>query len=127
MGDAPKIGTFGTSPLLGKQADAWAQTWETITLSLPGDTEMPVPAGRWERRDERIIATYTREELAWAMGLMLEMERCRLEARLERGLEMLEATTGDDARAEHLLKHWDTLNEEYAQVRETLRVAARDL
>lgn len=41
---------------------------DTITLSLPIDTPLPVPASRWRRcRSGRIEATYTLEELAWAL------------------------------------------------------------
>jgi len=41
---------------------------DTITLSLPIDTPLPAPVGKWRRgRSKRIIATYTVEELAWAL------------------------------------------------------------
>jgi len=41
---------------------------DTITLSLPADTPLPAPVGKWRRgRSKRIIATYTLEELAWAL------------------------------------------------------------
>jgi hypothetical protein len=87
------------------EADA---TWKTITLSLPGDTPLAVPAdpARWERRNGCIVATYTREELRLAVGLALEQKRAALEARLERGLEMLAWAAGRDAEEiEGLLAH----------------------
>jgi len=41
---------------------------DTVTLSLPIDTPLPAPVGKWRRgRSKRIIATYTLEELAWAL------------------------------------------------------------
>lgn len=41
---------------------------DVIILSLPIDTPLPVPAGQWRRgRSKRVIATYTLEELAWAL------------------------------------------------------------
>jgi hypothetical protein len=102
-----------TVTLPSREKDAW----EAITLSLPGDSPLAVPDDphRWERRDERIVATYTREELAVAVGLALERKRGMLEARLERGRQVLQAATGcDDAEAEGLLAHWDALSAEYA-------------
>ena len=40
----------------------------------------------------------------------------QLEARLERGLEVMKAATGcDDSEAARLLAHWDKLNLEYDQ------------
>jgi len=44
---------------------------DTITLSLPPDTPLPVPVGKWRRgRSKRIIATYTLLELAWALAFV---------------------------------------------------------
>ena len=40
-----------------------------ITLSLPGDTPVPVPGDQWQRVGDRIIATYSREELVIALGV----------------------------------------------------------
>ena len=40
-----------------------------ITLSLPGDTPVPVPGDQWQRVGDRIIATYSREELVIALGM----------------------------------------------------------
>lgn len=92
-------------------------SWKTITLSLPGDTLLGVPAGRWERRDGRIVATYSRAELQAAVALALEQRRHDLETRLERGLEVLAEATGcQDDEAGRLLMHWDALNAEYDQV-----------
>lgn len=99
---------------------------ETITLSLPADTSLGVPAGRWERRGGFVVATYTREELRLAVGLALEGKRVALEVRMACGLEMLRAATGcADAEAERLLAHWDTLNAEYDRV--TAGIKAIDL
>jgi hypothetical protein len=103
-------------------------TWQTVTLSLPGDTSLAVPAdpARWERRDGCIVATYTREELRLAVGLALEQERAALEARLERGLEMLAQAAGRDAEEiEQMLAHWEALDAEYSAVVEKLREVAR--
>ena len=91
-------------------------TWQTITLSLPADTALAVPADprRWQRRDGLIIATYTREELTWAILLALEQKLRDLEARLEWKLETLAAATGcDAAEADQLLADWDALNAAY--------------
>jgi len=108
-------------------ASAQVPTWETVTLSLPGDTSLGVPAGRWERRDGRIVATYNRAELRAAVSLALEQRRDELVTRLERGLEVLAAATGcDDAEAERLLAHWDALNAEYDRVVETMRAIGLD-
>ena len=87
--------------------------WHAITLSLPADTPTPVPVGRWERQGDRIVATYTRQELALAVVLALQHVRHDLEARLERGLDLLSAATGDDVEAHRLLAHWDALNAGY--------------
>lgn len=85
-----------------------------ITLSLPADTTMPVPAGHWQRQDGRILATYTPEELTLSVKLALEEKRRHLQTRLERELDVLAASTGcDDAEAERLLARWDALNAEY--------------
>jgi hypothetical protein len=90
---------------------------EMITLSLPADTSLGVPVGRWERRGDRVVATYTREELRLVVGLALERKRVALEVRMARGLEVLRAATGcADAEAERLLAHWDTLNAEYDRI-----------
>ena len=41
---------------------------DTITLSLPRYTSLPVVVGKWRRgRSKRIVASYTLEELAWAL------------------------------------------------------------
>lgn len=40
---------------------------DTITLSLPITTPLPVPFGEWWCDGRRIIANYTLEELAWAL------------------------------------------------------------
>jgi len=96
---------------------AQVPTWEMITLSLPGDTPLGVPDGRWERRDGRIVATYTRDELKLAVGLALEQKHAELEARLAQGLEVLAAATGcDDDEAKRLIEHWDTLIVEYDRI-----------
>ncbi len=106
---------------------AQVPTWKTITLSLPGDTPLGVPDGRWERRDGRIVATYNRAELRVAVALALGQRRHELVTRLERGLEVLAAATGcDDAEAERLLAHWDGLNTEYDQVVEAMRAVGLD-
>jgi len=114
----PKSGTFGLSAVQKSGADAGARgaTWQTITLSLPDDTPLPVPGDPtcWERRNGRIVATYTRDELRAAVGLALEQKRAGLEARLEHGLAVMEAATGcADAEAGRLLAHWDALDLEY--------------
>ena len=94
-------------------APAPAPLWQTITLSLPADTKIAVPTGRWEQRDGRIVATYTREELTWAVALALGERQRRLEARLEALLAEMEAATGcDDAEAERLLARWDAVEAE---------------
>ena len=99
------------------RTDAPGTPWQTLTLSLPGDTPLAVPAGRWERRDGHIVATYDRAELRDAVGLALEQRRHGLEVRLARGLEVLAAATGcEDERAERLLAHWDVLSAEYDRV-----------
>ena len=106
----------GAVPDRRGSATAQDAPWETIALSLPPDTPLAVPAhpARWQRRDGRTLATYTREELALAVRLALEEQRRDLEARLEWALELLAASTGcDDAQAERLLAHWETLNAEY--------------
>jgi hypothetical protein len=102
--------------------------WQTVTLSLPGDTPLAVPAdpARWERRNGCIVATYTREELRLAVGLALEQKRAELETRLERGLEMLARAAGRDAEEiERLLAHWEALDAEYITVVEKLREVIR--
>jgi hypothetical protein len=109
------IYTF-TPPAGNSAQDA---TWETITLSLPADTPLAVPAdpARWERRNGRIIVSYTQEELRAAVGLALDQQRRGLEARLERGLEMMRAAAGgDDAQAERLSSHWNRLMDRYADL-----------
>jgi len=102
--------------LLERQRPA---TWDAVTLSLPGDTSLAVPAdpARWKRENDRIVATYTRPELQTAVALALEQMRERLEARLERGLEVMGNVTGcDDADAEALLAQWGKLNAVYVHV-----------
>jgi DNA primase len=96
---------------------------ETVTLSLPGDTGLGVPAGAWERQNGRLVATFTRAELATAVGLAMEQKRAELERRLLQGLDVMgEWTPADgDAEAERLLAHWDKLNAEYARVVDRLR------
>jgi hypothetical protein len=85
-----------------------------ITLSLPPDTAMPVPAGQWQRQDGRILATYTPAQLDLAMELALEWKLADLEARLEYYLDVLAAATGcDGAQAERLLAYWQALDAEY--------------
>jgi len=97
------------------QARAQGTTWKTITLSLPPDTAVPVPAGQWQRQDGRILATYTPEELTLSVKLALEEKRRHLQTRLERELDALAAATGcDDTQADQLLAYWDALNAEYA-------------
>jgi len=42
--------------------------WEKIVLELPEDTPLPCIRNRWHRlQDGRIVATYTRKELIWAL------------------------------------------------------------
>jgi len=51
--------------------------------------------------------------LTWAVALALGERQRRLEARLERGLEVLAAATGcSDAEAERLLARWDAVEAE---------------
>ena len=105
----------GVVPDRRGNATAYGATWDTITLSLPPDTTMPVPAGQWQRQDGRILATYTPEELTLSVQLALEEKRHHLQTRLERELDVLAASTGcDDAEADQLLAYWETLNAEYA-------------
>jgi hypothetical protein len=102
--------------------------WQTVTLSLPGDTPLAVPAdpARWERRDGHIVATYTREELRLAAALALEQKRVALEARLARGLEVLvRVASRDTEEIERLLTHWEALDAEYSAVVEKLREVTR--
>lgn len=102
----------------------------TITLSLPADTSLGVSNDptRWERRNGHIVAAYTREELAVAVGLALAKKREVLEARLARGLEVMRAATGrDDTEAERLLAHWDALNAEYAETVVTLAAVTHQI
>jgi hypothetical protein len=93
---------------LAELKKAYRRERESITLSLPGDTPLGVPVGHWERKGKCIVATYTEEELAWALVL-------NLLARLEHGLEVLSNATGED-RSERLLNHWDTLNRKYENI-----------
>ena len=72
----------------GADVRAWVAAgvrWDTITLSLPADTTLAVPAdpARWQRQDGRILATYTPEELTLSVKLALEEKRQELETRLE--------------------------------------------
>jgi hypothetical protein len=61
-----------------------------------------------------ILATYTRKELTLSITLALEQMSADLEARLEWWLDILAASTGcDDAQAERLLAHWETVNAKY--------------
>jgi len=97
-----------------EQTRAQDAPWDTITLSLPSDTAMPVPAGQLQHHDGRILATYTPDELDLAVELALEWELADLETRLEWWLHILAASTGcDDAQAERLLARWDALNTTY--------------
>lgn len=44
------------------------KTWAAVTLILPGDTPLGLPAGKWHRlRSGEVNATYTRDELEWAL------------------------------------------------------------
>lgn len=119
----------GKAALQVERSSGEADTaWRTVTLSLPGDTPLAVPAdpARWERRNGCIVATYTREELRLAVGLALEQKRAALEVRLARGLEMLARAAGDDAEEiERLLAHWEALDAEYIIVVEKLREVIR--
>jgi hypothetical protein len=83
-----------------------------ITLSLPPDTHLGVPANpdRWERRNGRVVATYTRTELAWAVVLELSRQLSELDNRLERGKQLLKEV--DESEAEALHQHWDALDAE---------------
>ena len=89
----------------------------TVTLSLPADTSLGVPEDpeRWKRRNGRIVATYTRDELTWAVILALRVQKAKLEDQLECGLNILERATGcvDDAEAERLRAHWDAVSVQY--------------
>jgi len=102
----------------GRRLTADAKERELITLSLPGDTTLAVPADRdrWQRREDRIIAAYTRQELAWALALAFEIELDNLEDRLEHGLGVLAAHTGcAEAEAQRLMQHWRALHDDYAR------------
>jgi len=46
------------------------EKYSEITLELPGDTLLPVIVGKWRRVDGKIIAWYTRIELAWALAVI---------------------------------------------------------
>ena len=96
------------------------QSWQTITLSLPPDSPIAVPVGRWERRDGHIVATYTPEELKLAVGVALQQQQAELEARLERELERL-AAAGDATEADQLLAGCDALNAVYDRAAAALR------
>jgi len=104
----------GAVPDRKRSATAQDATWETITLSLPPDTTLPVPADRWRRQDGRIVATYTPDALGLAVKLALAWELADLEARMEWGLETLASATGcDDTQAERLLARWHALEATY--------------
>jgi hypothetical protein len=110
--------TYSFTPPEGR-ACGWRPICETVALSLPADTPLAVPSdpARWERRNGRIVASYTWEELRVAVGLALEQKREALETRLERGLDLMRAAAGcDDAEAERLLEHWDSLVRQYGDL-----------
>ena len=110
------------------QAKAHSTPWDTITLSLPPDTPLPVPAARWQRQDGRFLATYTPAELSLAVALSLEQELADLEARLEYYLGALAAATGcDDAQAERLLARCDALNASYTATVTALAAVSRSV
>ena len=79
----PPAKAHGPPALEDKQSAAWG----TVTLSLPGDTRMGLPPKHWERRGDRIIATYTSEELT--LALALHRVRHGVEIRPERDLVIL--------------------------------------
>jgi hypothetical protein len=89
--------------------------WEEITLSLPGDTPLAVPAdeARWERRNGRIVATYERHELAWAVVQELNRRLSELEGRLRRGRDVI--TEAEESEIGELREHWDALADDYAR------------
>jgi hypothetical protein len=51
---------------------------------------------------------------------MLRQERLRLEAQLQKSLDMMAVVT-DNAEAERLLAHWDALNAAYNRVMAKIR------
>ena len=89
---------------------------KTIALSSPSDTPLLHSEGQCGRHNERV--TCAPDELN--EEAMLRQERLRLEARLQKGLDML-ATVADDAEIERLLAHWDALNAAYDQVMAKIR------
>jgi len=110
------------------QARAQGTTWKTITLSLPSDTALPVPAARWQHQAGRILATYTPEELTLSVKLALEEKQHDLEARLEWWLDVLAAATGcDDAETDHLFARWSALNTEYTATVTALAAVSRSV
>ena len=88
-----------------------SQKCQVITLSPPSDTPLLHSKGQCERHNGQ--ATCALDELNEAA--MLRQERLRLEARLQKSLDMMAVVT-DNAEAERLLAHWDALNAAYDQV-----------
>ena len=67
-----------------EQAKTPGAPWDTITLSPPSDTAMPVPTGQLQRQDGRFVATCTPDELTPSVKLALEKKQRDLQTRLER-------------------------------------------
>lgn len=80
-----------------------------IALVWPNDLpDLVCIAGQYERVDGQIVATYnTSRELSETLASMLASERTELEARLERGLEMI----GECADGQHLARLLQRLGE----------------
>ena len=89
---------------------------KTIPLSSSSDAPLLHSKGQCGRQNGRV--TRAPDELN--EDAMLWQERLRLEARLQRGLEMLAAVT-DSAEADHLLAHWNVLNAAYDRMMAKIR------
>lgn len=86
------------------------------TFATDGDQVRATHDGDLADTDKvRTLLGYVKRHKAEALVYLRKREQ--VEARLEHGLEVLEAATGcDDAEAEVLLGHWGRLNAEYDAV-----------
>ena len=83
------------------------------TFTVDGDQVRATHSGDIADADKlRALLGYVKRHREEALAYLRNREQ--LEARLERGLEVLEAATGcSDAEAERLLAYWDVVNAEY--------------
>ena len=100
-----------------------------VTLALPGESSMPTVEDQWIRGDDGVItAWYTRPQLCEAVLAGLAIEIGKMQARLERGEQLIveAGQRGDESEVVKLEQYWIAMLERITHLLDAQAVAAQE-